>query len=134
MTQMEKLQQHLSCTVKKSLLLATVVILYLLKFDKLIQDQVIHGFQPMSFTEYFDILLCAVQQAVQDGYENGQQCQLKHVVHDCELIQDGCETLFLSPRTTVMTLNKIDVQDIVIKKSTQMKFSDWIALSVLLQV
>jgi len=77
MTQLEKLQlvsqQHLSCEVKKSLLVATVHGHPIhAEVDKLIQDQVIHEFKPMSYDKYFDLLLCAVQQVDQDGYDNGQ--------------------------------------------------------------
>jgi len=44
-------------------------------------------------------------------------------VNGCELIQDRCEALSLSPSTLIMILSKEGVQDAVVKKSTQMKFS-----------
>jgi len=56
------------------------------------------------------------------------------VVHDCELIQDGCEALSLSPSVSDMALGISDVQHDIIKKSYQVKFSDHNTLAVLSQV
>jgi len=54
--------------------------------DMLHKDQIIHGQKPISFAQYFGLMLCTAQQVEQDGYDNGQQYQLKHVVNDYELI------------------------------------------------
>jgi len=56
------------------------------------------------------------------------------VVHDCELIQDGCEALSLSPSVSDMALGISDVQHDIIKKSYQVKFSDPNTLAVLSQL
>jgi len=118
-------QQHLSYEVKKSLLVAAVHGHPILaEVDKLDQDQVIHGWKPLPFAKYFDLLLCAVQQVDQDGYDNGQQSQLKHVVNGCDHIQDGGEALSFSPSAPDMILNISDVQDVIVKKSSQVKFGD----------
>jgi len=122
-TQLEMLQsvsqQHLPCAVKKSLLVAVVhghpVFAEIGKFD---QDKVIHDWKPLPFAMYFDCLLCAAQQADQDAYDGAQQCQLKHVVHDCKPISDGCAVLSLSPSTPTKILPKEDVQDVVVKISS----------------
>jgi len=102
--------------------------------DKLDQDHIIHGLKPMSFTKYYDLLLSAAHQVDQDGYDNSQQCQCKHVMNGCDHIQDGSEALPLLPSTSIMILSNEDIQYTGIKKPVQMKFSDPNVLYAFIQV
>ncbi len=117
-------QQHPSCKVRKSLLVTALHDHPILAgVDKFEQGQVIHDLKSMSFAEYFDLLLCAAQQVDQEEDDNGLQHQLKHVVHDCELIQEGYEGLSLLPSAPDMVLSISDVQYSIGKKSPQVKFT-----------